>query len=116
MATEPVHLLFVCSRNQWRSPTGEKVYANRPGVHARSAGTSAKARRRVTAADITWADIILAMEDKHRQRLLAAFPGLMKRKEMHVLGIEDDYRFMDDDLVRTIEAAVDPILDARRST
>jgi len=43
------NILFICSHNQWRSPTAEKVYSKDPRVHARSAGTSPKARHTVNA-------------------------------------------------------------------
>lgn len=66
-------LLFVCSRNQWRSPTGEQVWRRQPGIQARSAGTSPNARRKICAADISWADVIFVMEKKaqepHRRRV-----------------------------------------------
>ncbi|WP_440054531.1 hypothetical protein ACSLBF_17040 [Pseudoalteromonas sp. T1lg65] len=53
------HVLFICSRNQWRSPTAERVWRNHPGIEVRSAGTSAKAKRAVSKKDIVWADKIL---------------------------------------------------------
>ena len=108
---ESLKILFVCSMNQWRSPTAEKVYANRPLVIARSRGTSSKAKRTVRAVDVKWADIICVMETKHRQRLLSEFPGEMRFKELHVLDIPDNYQFMDPELVSEIEAVVDPILN-----
>ena len=57
-----MNILYVCSRNQWRSPTGELVYRKTPGVTVCSAGTSPRARRTVSAKDITWADRIFVME------------------------------------------------------
>ncbi|HEY5757541.1 MAG TPA: hypothetical protein VIU34_17050, partial [Steroidobacter sp.] len=51
-----VNVLFVCSRNQWRSPTAEKVFARYPGVSVRSAGTSPNARRHISVEDVRWAD------------------------------------------------------------
>jgi protein-tyrosine-phosphatase len=36
-------VLFVCSRNQWRSPTAERVFATRPGLEVRSAGVDKSA-------------------------------------------------------------------------
>jgi protein-tyrosine-phosphatase len=33
------NLLFICSRNQWRSPTAEAIWRRRPGFNVRSAGT-----------------------------------------------------------------------------
>ncbi len=59
--------------NQWRSPTAEKVFQNLNGIKTRSAGTSSKARQTVSHKDIQWADIILVMESKHKQRLKADF-------------------------------------------
>ena len=50
------------------------------------------------------------MEQKHRERLLSDFPGEMRFKEIHVLDIPDNYRYMDPKLIAEIEAAVDPIL------
>lgn len=107
---ESVHVLFVCSMNQWRSPTAQKIYAVKPLVNARSCGTNMGARRRVSPSDLKWADVILVMEEKHKQRLLAEFPGEMRFKEVHVLDIPDNYEFMDPELIDEIVAAVDPIL------
>ena len=106
------NLLFVCSRNQWRSPTGERVFSKDPRFHVRSAGTSPRANRSVSAKDIEWADVIFAMESKHRDRLRAAFPRAMQFKTVHVLDIEDDYGFMDDELVELFAQIVPPLLTA----
>ncbi|MGK0241037.1 MAG: putative protein tyrosine phosphatase [Candidatus Pelagisphaera sp.] len=103
-------VLFVCSMNQWRSPTAERVYGRNARIEARSAGTSSKARRRVFALDIKWADLVLVMENKHRQRLKAAFPEAMEYVETRVLDIEDNYRFMDPELVEELRGAVNPVL------
>jgi predicted protein tyrosine phosphatase len=53
--------LFLCSRNQWCSPTAEAVDQNDPRVEARSAGVSAAARRRVTEKLLLWADRVFVM-------------------------------------------------------
>ncbi|MBC8039317.1 MAG: protein tyrosine phosphatase, partial [Opitutaceae bacterium] len=42
-------LLFLCSRNQWRSPTAEALFKNHARYDARSAGTENGARIKVTA-------------------------------------------------------------------
>ncbi len=108
--TEGPRILFVCSRNQWRSPTAERVYAKREGLEVRSAGVSATARRRVTDADIEWADLIFVMEEKHKARLKQLF-GRDLPEHVFVLDIPDDYQFMDPELIDMITAAVDPILE-----
>ena len=55
-----MNILFICSRNQWRSPTAEAIYKNKNGIEARSAGTEPSARIKVTAKIIAWADVIFA--------------------------------------------------------
>ena len=105
-----LNVLFVCSRNQWRSPTGEQVWRRHPRVNARSAGTSAGARHAVRANDLAWADVVLVMEDKHKRRLLAEFRALLLHKPLHVLDIPDDYQFMDPDLVELLRGPVADLL------
>ena len=111
---ERVNVLFVCSRNQWRSPTGEQVWRRHPRVNARSAGTSAGARRVVSAADLAWADVVLVMEDKHRSRLLAEYRQLLQHKPLHVLDIPDDYKYMDPELVELLGEPVADLLGVER--
>ena len=107
---EPLNLLFVCSRNQWRSPTAEEVWRSHPELRVRSAGTSPNARRRVTEADLRWAHSIFAMEPKHKSRLQAEFTRLVANKPIHVLDIPDDYQKMDPELVELLKVSVASIL------
>jgi len=104
------NLLFICSRNQWRSPTAEKVYSKDPRVNVRSAGTSPKARHTVNAKDITWSELIFVMEDKHKDRLKAQYSKLLQHKKVIVLDIPDEYQYMDEELVDLIEASVEEYL------
>ncbi|EOD77786.1 putative protein tyrosine phosphatase [Grimontia indica] len=110
---EMKNLLFVCSRNQWRSPTGEEVWRRQPGFNARSAGTSPKARKTVSVADIRWADVVFVMEKKHKNRLTAEFSPLLEHKPLHVLDIPDDYQYMDPELVEEIEQKVALVLEQK---
>ena len=105
-----MNALFICSRNQWRSPTAETVFRRYPNVQARSAGTSPNARHTVSIDDIAWADKIFVMEQKHKSRLLAQFPRALQYKEMIVLDIPDDYRYMDEELIEILKESVVPYL------
>ncbi|MEP6504086.1 MAG: phosphotyrosine protein phosphatase [Betaproteobacteria bacterium] len=109
-STDRLNVLFVCSRNQWRSPTAEHVWRRDARVNARSAGTSASARRVVSAADIAWADVILVMEHKHKSRLMAEHRQSLAHKRLHVLDIPDDYRYLDPELVELVGAPVAALL------
>lgn len=106
----PLHVLFVCSRNQWRSPTAEQLFRRDARLAVRSAGTSASARRRVGAADLEWADVVIVMERHHKSRLMQDFAQALQGKAIHVLDIADDYRFMDPELIDQLQACVPPLL------
>lgn len=109
-----MNILFICSKNKWRSPTAEKVFTGIPLLDVRSRGTSQSAKRTVAALDLKWADQVIVMEHKHKQRLLADYPGEMKFKLIHVLDIPDDYKFMDPELVEILTQAVVPLLEQER--
>jgi predicted protein tyrosine phosphatase len=67
-------ILFVCSRNRWRSLTAEKTFDGINGIEARSAGTEPNARIKLRPGHLSWADIIFVMEKKHLRRLQDRFP------------------------------------------
>jgi predicted protein tyrosine phosphatase len=114
-APEKHHVLFICSRNQWRSPTAEQVWRKHPLLSVRSAGTSPNARRKVSADDISWATVIMVMEEKHKSRLKAEFSRLLEGRVIHVLDIPDDYKYMDPELVEQVGQAVASLLDIEQS-
>ena len=107
-------LLFLCSRNQWRSPTAEAVYQNDPRVAVRSAGVSTSARRKVTEKLLLWADLVLVMEPEHKRRVRQQFPAIAPDLRIEVLDIPDDYPFMDPDLVSLIRERVEPWIEQER--
>ena len=103
-----INVLFICSKNQWRSPTAEKIWSKHPNMNVRSAGTQANARKTVTFDDIQWADIIMVMEQKHKSQLQAKF--MLDDKTIHVLDIPDNYHYMDPELISELHACVIPLL------
>ncbi len=105
-----LNVLFVCSRNQWRSPTAEQVFRRHPALNVRSGGTSPNARHTVSGQDIQWADVILVMEGKHKSRLMSEFTSMLLGKPVHVLDIPDEYRYMDAELVEMLERSVGGVL------
>ena len=100
---EPQKLLFICSQNQWRSPTAERLFDDHPHYEARSAGTEPGARVRVTAGHLGWADLILVMERRHADRLREKFADALVGKRVVVLRIPDKYQFGDSQLVALLQ-------------
>jgi len=105
-----LNILFICSRNQWRSPTAEAVYKNTEGVTAKSAGTSSSARTRVNESLIRWADIVFVMEDKHKKILQSQFHTAIQNKQLVVMHIPDEYQYMDAELIDMIQDIVNPYI------
>ena len=101
-----MNILFVCSRNLWRSPTAEAIYKDYADLNVKSAGTEPSARIKLNAKNILWADLIFVMEKKHRQRMFEKFPNEISEKQIIVLDIPDEYKFMDSELIEDIEAKV----------
>lgn len=101
-----MNVLFVCSRNQWRSPTAEQVFRRYSTLAVRSAGTSRNARKSVSHDLLHWADVICVMEHKHKNRLMAEYRRIIENKPLYVLDIPDDYRYMDPALVLLLEEIV----------
>lgn len=89
--TDPLQLLFVCSRNRIRSLTAERLFAGIPGFQVRSVGTQPNARIVVNAGHIGWADIIFLMEKSHLRRIQERFPEELASKQTVVLHIPDEF-------------------------
>jgi predicted protein tyrosine phosphatase len=98
------HLLFVCSRNQWRSPTAAALFKNSQLYVAKSAGTSDKARIKLTANLINWADQIFVMEKRHAAIIRQNYPDLIADRSIITLQISDDYQYMDPELIEILES------------
>jgi predicted protein tyrosine phosphatase len=100
------NVLFVCSQNRLRSPTAEQVFSSREDIEVQSAGLDASCGNPVTPELLDWADIIFVMEQVHRSKLSRRFRSSLKSQRVIVLGIPDDYEFMDPELVRLLEGRV----------
>ncbi len=100
------HILFLCSRNRLRSPTAEAVFAEWPGVEADSAGLDNDATVPLSPEQLAWADTIFVMERAHREKLNRRFRRHLDGQRVIVLGIPDNYDFMDPALVEILRAKV----------
>jgi predicted protein tyrosine phosphatase len=103
------NVLFVCSQNKLRSPTAEQIFAEWPRIEVSSAGLNNDAEEPLTAELVEWADVIFVREQAHRNRLLKKFKHSLKAR-LIVLGIPDDYKFMEEALIRLLKAKVTPHL------
>lgn len=102
MKTARTKILFVCSRNRRRSLTAETIFADVPAWQVRSAGTEPGARIKVTAGHLGWADVIVVMEKRHKERLRQKHAEALAGKTWVCLFIEDDYEYMDAKLIEVL--------------
>ena len=106
------HILFVCARNQWRSPAAARLYANDQRIEVRSAGVSAVSVHRITSRDMTWADLVLVMEQKQAVRLAEMFWD-MRLPPIECLEIQDDDTIEEHMLAELIREGTEARLVAR---
>jgi predicted protein tyrosine phosphatase len=104
------NFLFVCSKNKWRSRTAEVIFKNTVGISVKSAGTNNGARIKLELHHLLWADLIFVMENKHRDIIQEKFKNKIDKEKIIVLEIQDDYPFMDDELILSLQSAIEPFL------
>ncbi|MFC5051383.1 protein tyrosine phosphatase [Rubritalea spongiae] len=107
---EPLHILFVCGKNQWRSPTGEAIYKNDQRFRVRSAGLSKVAKRRLSLSDLEWADLVFVMEREQKRRIIQGYSG-KELPEIVSLDIPDRYPYMDEELIELLRLGTEAELD-----
>lgn len=105
----PRKVLFVCTANQQRSPTAEELYKNDPRFTVDSAGISTLFGRSVTKKRLKWADIVVAMEQRHEDAIRHGFPDLAAQKPFLVLGIPDVYQYMEPELQEEIKTRFEKV-------
>ena len=91
--------------------TAETIFKRHPHHTVRSAGTAKDARIRVSEKMILWADFIFVMEKKHKEILIQKFHQSINEKKIVILGIEDIYQYMDDELIEVLKKSTEKYLD-----
>jgi predicted protein tyrosine phosphatase len=110
--SEPLRILFVCGRNRRRSPTAEHIYRKDPRVSVRSAGVSAQSVHALTAADLEWAELVLAMERRYLKRIRSEFGARLKLPPSESLEIPDEFELLDADLIALIRSGTEHHIEA----
>ena len=106
----PLKVLFICAKNQWRSPTAAAIYRNDSRLTVQSAGLSKQSPCPLSAKHLEWADVVMVMENAHTSRIRDRYRGQMKLPEIVSLDIADDYPLMDKTLIGLIKDSVEEAL------
>lgn len=110
VAPRPLRVVFVCTQNKLRSLTAETIFRELEGWEVTSAGTDKSAETVLGRDLLEWADVAVCMEKRHREHLRQNFKGALPDNRILVLGIPDDYEYMDAELVRLLQMLVPPRL------
>ena len=71
-----------------------------------SAGLNSDATVPVSSDLIEWADVLVVMEKSHKNKLSKKFREHLRNKKIVVLGIPDEYDYMQPELVQLLKAVV----------
>lgn len=92
-------VLFLCNQNKNRSKTAEEVFRDR--FETRSAGLFNL--KPVFEEEISWADVVVVMEEFQREEIAKRFPKQYLRKRVISLNISDSYYYKQPELVNALE-------------
>jgi len=99
-------ILFVCNQNKNRSKTAEKIFRNT--FNTKSAGLYND--KPVTKSQLSWADIIIVMEDSQRKEIARRFPVQYIKKRLLSLDIPDIYGYNQPELITLLKQKVNSLL------
>ena len=98
-------VLFICNQNQHRSKTAEKLFKDR--FQTKSAGLFNE--KPVTEKHISWADLVVVMEDSQRSEIAKRFPKQYMQKRILSLDIPDVFHFNQPELIDALKSKVDEL-------
>ncbi|MBP6532964.1 MAG: protein-tyrosine-phosphatase [Bacteroidia bacterium] len=103
------NILVVCGRNKKRSRTAEHIFKNDNRFKIRSVGLSPSSDRKISENDLRWANLIFVMEQDQREKIWDIYKNLTL-PNIEVLNIEDDYEFMDPELIEMLTERINDTL------
>lgn len=98
-------VLFICNQNQNRSKTAEEVFKSR--FKTKSAGLYNT--KPVSEKQISWADVIVVMEEIQRTEIAKRFPKQFMQKQILSLGIPDIYHYNQPELIETLKSKINSL-------
>jgi len=101
-----MRVLFICNQNQNRSKTAEDIFKGR--FKTKSAGLYNG--KPVTEKQLSWADLIVVMEDAQRNEIAKRFPKEYMHKRILSLDIPDVYHYNQPELIKILKSKVNELL------
>lgn len=98
-------VLFVCNQNQNRSKTAEDIFKDK--FETKSAGLYND--KPVNENQLSWADIIVVMEEVQRAEIAKRFPKQYLQKRILSLDIPDIYYYNQPELVKMLKSRINEL-------
>lgn len=92
-------VLFICNQNLNRSKTAEDIFKGR--FETKSAGLYNE--KPLTAKHLSWADVVIVMEDVQRNEIAKRFPKHYMQKRILSLDIPDIYNYNEPELIELLK-------------
>lgn len=102
-----MNVLFICNQNQNRSKTAAELFSSQ--FNTLSAGLYNE--EPVNEKQVSWADLIIVMEESQRKELAKRFPKHYMKKRILSLGIPDIYSYQQPELVKAIKASMKELVE-----
>ena len=96
-------VLFICNQNENRSKTAELLFKDK--FETKSAGLFNG--EPVTEKQLSWAEVVIVMEDSQRSEIAKRFPKMYMQKRILSLDIPDIYYYNQPELVETLKSKVE---------
>ena len=92
-----------------RSATVAEIFKEDTRFTVKSAGTHQSATTLLSETVLGWADSIIVMEKHHRNTIRKRFPQVYQTKKIVCLYIEDNYEFMQEELIYSLQEKIEDV-------
>ena len=103
---EKMNILFVCNQNQHRSKTAEELFKTQ--YNTKSAGLYNE--HPLTEAELSWADVVIVMEDHQRSEIAKRFPLLYLKRQIFSLNVPDRFSYNQQQLISLLKNKVEEVM------
>jgi len=97
-----MNIFFICNQGKNRSKTAAQLFSGR----FQAASSGLYSHMPVTESQLSQADVVVVMEEKHRTEIAKRFPLIYMQKRILVLDIPDIYRYGQPALVQLLKSRI----------
>ena len=100
-------VLFICNQGENRSKTAAEIFETK----FETKFTGLYATKPVSEKEVSWADIIVVMEEEQRIEFVKIFPNLALKKRILCFNMPDTYYYKQPELIRILKIKFKELLE-----